>query len=216
MYKKITHNIVEEHFDHPMASQIQKSLFKASRPTTEILDENKFRTDVKEFFQNYINKNNIIIESVTGSEDDLIDAVESLFNTGVVDKLGNMTKPIYFTEFGERINYAMRGLPIVLTMMIHARKIGQSDQNFTTRFNMWATDLAMALTQFNSGIQFQPTLDLWTTYLTELRNKLEAKVKKDTAAEQTANEQINSKIDLFSDYFSNLVVSQHPTRFVKA
>jgi hypothetical protein len=30
MYKKITHTIVEEHFDHPMATQIAKEVNKSS------------------------------------------------------------------------------------------------------------------------------------------------------------------------------------------
>jgi hypothetical protein len=89
MYKKITHNIVEEHFDHPIASQIKKTMERSTIPNNIIFDENKFKSDVNAYFIKYKAKINEMINSITGSEEALIVPFEELFDNAWVDGIGN-------------------------------------------------------------------------------------------------------------------------------
>ena len=57
MYKKITHTIVEEHFEHPLASDIKKTLerrsIKATIGMSEVISKAQFKTDINNFFPNW-------------------------------------------------------------------------------------------------------------------------------------------------------------------
>jgi hypothetical protein len=150
VYKRITHNIIEEHYDHPIASQIKKSLMKSRLPrlpNTDIFEKKKFQDDVNAYFSNYGSNINGMIDMYDENEEELAKKFEGAFFN--IDDIGNMTKPFFYSELGERINVAMRCYPIYLLMAMHLEKVGQDSGWVTTRFGQVADDLTSALTQFS-------------------------------------------------------------------
>jgi hypothetical protein len=213
MYKKITHNIVEEHFDHPVASQIKKSMTRSKIPNNEVFSEIKFRSDINSYFENYKSRINSMINSATGTEEDLIKPFEEIFNNSWVDGLGNMTKPIYFSELGERINSAFRSFPVTLLIMIQLLKTGRDITASTRRFVGARDDLSIALNNFNPAWQNTAISSLFTTITTEMINQVKARLKKDSNAELQSAQQIAQAFETFENAFVNGIISQHPERF---
>lgn len=216
MYKKITHNIVEEHFDHPIASQIKKSITRSGIPNNEILSEIKFRSDINSYFENYKSRINSMINGATGTDEDLIKPFEEIFDNSWVDGLGNMTKPIYFSDLGERINSAFRSFPVTLIIIIQLLKMGRDITAPSRRFAGARDDLSIALANFNPAWSAPVISSLFTTITTEMINQVKARLKKDAAAELQAAQKITEAFATFEDAFVNGIINQHPERFSKS
>ena len=94
MYKKITHSIVEEHFDHPMAAKIKAGLKPTrkvmrdfgdediifGRPTTQTFNAVVFKADLENYLNSYTQKIIQISDTITGTEEQLVVAFEELFD----------------------------------------------------------------------------------------------------------------------------------------
>lgn len=215
MYKKITHNIVEEHFDHPIASQIKKSMSRSKVTNNEVFSEIKFRSDINSWFENYKSRINSMINGATGTEEDLIKPFEEIYNNSWVDGLGNMTKPIYASELGERINSSFRSFPVTLLIVIQLLKTGRDITSISRRFAGAADDLRIALTNFNPAWASPAINLLLTTITTEMTNQVKARLKKDANAELQSSQKIAQAFTTFENEFVNGIISQHPERFTK-
>jgi hypothetical protein len=216
MYKKITHNIVEEHFDHPIASQIKKSMSRSKVPNNEVFSEIKFRSDINSWFENYKSRINSMINSATGTEEDLIKPFEEIYNNSWVDGLGNMTKPIYASELGERINSSFRSMPVTLLIVIQLLKTGRDITSISRRFAGATDDLRIALINFNPAWSGPAISSLLTTITTEMTNQVKARLKKDANAEAQSTQKIAQAFATFENEFVNGIISQHPERFSKS
>lgn len=216
MYKKITHNIVEEHFDHPIAGQIKKSMSRSKIPNNEILSESKFRSDINSYFENYKSRINSMINSATGTEEDLIKPFEEIFNNSFVDGIGNMTKPIYASELGERINSVFRNIPVTLLILIQILKTGKDGTIVARRFNGIRDELAGVLSSFNPAWNQQSIASLFTTITTEILNQVKARLKKDANAESQSAQKIAQAFAIFENEFVNGIINQHPERFARS
>jgi hypothetical protein len=215
MYKKITHNIVEEHFDHPVASQIKKSLSRSKIVTNEVFLEDKFRSDVHSYLSSYANYLNTIIDSVTGTEENLILAFDNFFKTCWVDNLGNMTKPIYITEFGERLNEGMRMIATGVLLGIQQIKSGKDTGPVYSRLQFTSNDMGQNLSNFNSAWQYPVVATLFNTLFTDIFNLAKAKVSKNLSQEQQLTQKIASGWATFEKTFVDGIIAQHPERFSK-
>jgi hypothetical protein len=216
MYKKITHNIVEEHFDHPIAGQIKKTMERSTITNNVIFDENKFKSDVDAYFIKYKAKINEMINSITGSEESLITPFEEIFDNAWVDSIGNMTKPIYASELGERINSSMRNIPITLLIMIQMLRTGRDIALLSRRFPGAAQEIAAAMSGFNPLHWSNQGIDaVFTTITSEITNQVKARLKKDSAAEMQAAQKVATAFSTFENILINGIIAQHPERFSK-
>lgn len=214
MYKKITHNIVEEHFDHPIASQIKKSMDNRSKlVTSEIFLEDKFRADAKAYFAKYQQHLNEIINAVTGTDEELLIAFDNFFKTPWVDDLGNMTKPIYATEFGERLNQAMRSIATSLFLSMQALKMGKDAGLGPGRLQFAAGDLVQNLNNFNNQWQYQTLNTLFTNLFTDIINRAKAKLAKNAVAESQLAQKNTESWNQFESILIDGIVNQYPERF---
>ena len=216
MYKKITHTIVEEHFDHPIAGEIKKSISRSRIPNNEILSENKFRSDVSAYFASYMTKLNTMMNSVTGTEENLIVPFEELFKDCQIDTLGNLTKPIYSSEFGERINAAFRNIAISVLILVPLIKSGKDYSLVTNRFAFIFNDMAFTLSNFNNNWNFQQIQILFQNIMNEILNQVKARNKKDNIAEQAASQKITDYLSAFEQTLVDGIINQHPERFTRA
>lgn len=215
MYKKITHTIVEEHFDHPMASQIKKSMNRSRITTDEVFLESKFRSDVRAYFESLQNDFSSMIKSIGGTDEELITSFENLFKDHKIDNLGNMTKPLYSSEFGERINEAMRIYAIVIFLTVQMTKYGKDTSFAPGRLTYANNELSQALTDFNRSWNYQNINTLLSTLSNELLKKIKATKAKDAGAEAEAARNIVQLFSTFESQLVNGIIAQYPERFAK-
>ena len=147
MYKRITHNIIEEHFENYNEGSTKSFLGKSKVPTNEIFNKNTFNDNVSAYATNYAQDIISMINSLTGTEDDLIVPFEKLYT--IVDNLGNLTKPFYSSELGERINIVLRSIPLLVFMSVNSMKLGRDPQLLLDRLDSNSIVLSNALSNFN-------------------------------------------------------------------
>lgn len=219
MYKKITHTIVEEHFDHPAAKQIKSRIERPRLPTTEIFDANTFRTSVSSAAQQYATNLNNIINAYSSSPNDFLTAFDEAFTN--IDSLGNMTKPFLTGELGERMNLALRTFTVYSAMMIQAAKSQQDISLLNNRISNAALDLANTMQAYNYDWgQFAPdnsTTNHVRPILTEMANTINAKIKAKIAGNETVSTEMSAKLssDLgnFGTAISESLIKRFPERF---
>lgn len=213
MYKKITHSIVEEHFDHPVAGQIKKSMERSKIVTNEVFSETKFRSDVHDYLVSYTNHINSLIDSVTGTEENLILAFDNFFKTCWVDNIGNLTKPIYLTEFSERLNEGMRMIATGVLLGIQQIKSGKDVGPIYNRLQFTSNDMGQNLSNFNSAWQYPTVATLFNTLFTDLFSLAKAKVAKNLSQEQQLTQKVANGWATFEKTFVDGIIAQHPERF---
>lgn len=215
MYKKITHNIVEEHFDHPIASQIKKSLSRSKIITNEVFLEDKFRADVHAYFIKYQTHIDSLINAVNGTDEELLMAFDNFFKTCWVDDLGNMTKPIYVSEFGERLSEAMRLTASGLFLSIQSLKMGKDSGLQFGRLQFAANEFAQNLNNFNSAWQYPVISGLFTSLFTDITNRAKARQAKNAQLELQLAQKNEESWNLFEKTLVNGIITQHSDRFAK-
>lgn len=215
MYKKITHSIVEEHFDHPIAGQIKKSMERSRIVTNEVFPEDKFRSDVHAYFVKYQGHLNSLVNAVTSTDEELLTAFDNFFKTCWVDDLGNMTKPIYVTEFGERINEGMRMLATGIFLSIQSLKMGKDSGLQSGRLQFIANELAQNLNNFNNAWQYQTVNTLFINLFTDMINRAKAKLAKNSSTELQLAQKNTESWDTFEKTLVDGIIAQHPARFTK-
>lgn len=216
MYKKITHNIVEEHFDHPIASQIKKSMSRSKIPTDEILSEPKFKEDVHSYFETYLKHLKDLVNSVNGTQEDFLLEFENFFKTPWIDDLGNMTKPIYQTEFGEKLNESLRMMATTIFTGLQLIKEGKDFGSVFNRINFITNDLSQTLQTFNNQWAYTTTNPLFNSLFTDLFALAKARVSKNTTLEQQLLQKITASWSAFENVLVNGIIKQHSDRFSKA
>ena len=212
MYKKITHNIIEEHFDSPMPEEKSTIVDNKSRiPTTTIFNQATFKKDVDSFLTNYAENLISMSDQVTGTEEDLIKAFESIFVN--IDDLGNATKNFYSSDLGERINMNLRALALLTFVAVNNIKLGRDPTPNFNRMNNNAADLAFILSTFNSVWDNFAVRTILQKIVSGLQAKVKARKEKNSSAEQTANASILDQFKTFGDAVVSGIVRKFPNRF---
>lgn len=219
MYKKITHHIVEEHFGHPVASEIKKTLDKNKvlpKPRAELslmttADFQQSLASWRMHFQEGVDK---IIHSVTGTEDDLKFAEELAFSE--VSKLGDLLRPIYGIDLAEKVNQGFRYYIIGLVQVVHLLRSGLDVRDWTNnRFNnLIAGDLFGTLNSVNNTWGFQnirnglvSMSDAWVAAMkARMAKRTDEELKQVTTA-------TNALKNFIADIY-NGVTTQYPEKFL--
>jgi hypothetical protein len=233
MYKKITHSIVEEHYDHPMAAKIKASLRPNStkkaklefeedesllgndhlldRITNEIFNKTVFKTDLENYLNTYSQKLIQITDTITGTEEQLVIAFEELFD--FIDDIKNFFNPFYNRELGERVTTSFRLLASNTAMLSHAVK---ADFDVTP----WETSLVgSTLTLGGPMINYN---NAWTSPVIQIpmmgfadaviRRAHAVKINNTDAITQ-ATDQMHSSMTTFKNIIADGIIQQFPSRF---
>ena len=226
MYKKITHSIVEEHFEHPMAAKIKAGLRPTitrkvrkefeneedlifGRPTTEIFNKEEFRQNLESYINNYTQKLIEITNSVYGTEEQLVAPFEELFD--IVDNVKNFFNPFYNRELGENIATTFRHIATSVTLITHSAKAGFDITQWIRTLNL--SSGVAPLNNYN---------DKWPIYsyqnpirkfnfdivrrITAVKDKNQAEIDRSTA-------DIIESMTTFRDVIFNGITQQFPQRF---
>jgi hypothetical protein len=218
MYKKITHHIVEEHFEHPVASEIKKTVDRTKIKTKmdnlspmTTADFQQALASWRGHFQEGIDK---IIRSVTGTEEDLKFAEELSFSD--VNKLGDLLRPIYGIDLAEKVNQGFRSYILGLVQVVHLLRSGLDIRDWTNnRFNnLVAGDLFGTLNAVNNTWGFQnirnglvAMSDAWVAAM-----KARMAKKSDEETKQM-NAATNSLKNFMADIY-NGTTQQYPEKFL--
>ena len=210
MYRKITHNIIEEHFDHPMAEQIKKTIDrKITRPTEVIFTESDFRSMVDTYFNNYVNHLVGIANSVIGTDDELWNAFEPAFNN--VDDMGTLMKNFYVSDMGERLNIATRTLLVLMLLSVQSAKTGTANW-YLNRLDNLPNDWADVFGRYNQYWLYDTTRAAVSDIVKSLKDKLSARKAKNITLEQQAEAQLRNSFTGFSKWVQDGVITQFPDR----
>lgn len=210
MYKKITHTIVEEHFDHPMATEIKRGLAKkVGAPTSTIFDSAAFRSDAANLYTNYATRLMAVLDASTDAG--LLTSIENMFVD--IDDIGNITKNFYQNEMGERLNISMRTLPVLLLLSLQALRYGKEGNTPTWRWNQWNNELSSNITAFNPNIGGDIRIILDTVVMV-LHDIMKAKAAKNAEAESQAKTTLNTEFSRFYNTFIDGLFEQFPERFI--
>jgi hypothetical protein len=207
MYKKITHTITEEHFDHPIAAEIKKHIDKtksANLPTAA-----QFKQDVLSWFTNFNVKGQKVIDGVSDKNLDITTAEADLFDQ--IDALGNELKNYYGIEIGERFNTLMRTAAVSVIRLVFLMRNDMDIKDLqTNRFSgMISGELTTLLNSINNswmpGTTRAAIDSLWNSWI-EI-----AKAKKtgNEATLTTAKSNANAAFSAFADVLANGVIKQH-------
>jgi hypothetical protein len=225
MYKKITHSIVEEHFDHPLAAKIKAGLKPTrkvmrdfgddedlifGRPTTEIFNRNEFKQNLDSYLNNYIQKLFQITDSVVGTEEQLITPFEELFD--MVDNMKNFFNPFYTRELGEMVTTSFRHIAMTTTMITQSMKVGFDPIRWIS-----SLDRAVLVGPLNNYNEKWPTF----SYQNPLRqfklaiiNRINAVKANDQAAIDQATKDATATMMSFGQVMYNGITQQFPQRFI--
>jgi hypothetical protein len=217
MYQKITHTIVEEHFNHPIASQIKKTLDRSRIPTNEIFTESKFQADTHDYFSNYLTSITDIINSVTETEENLVTPFENMFKTNRIDSLGNMTKPFYPSSLGETINVSMRQLALLTFYTVQLSKFGKEPRVIVNSLrDSTADQLATQMESFNYFWPYDVVRMMFVDIVNNILVQTTARLNKDSATEQVAKDDLAILFSRFEKLFSDGIFTTFPFRFTSS
>ena len=236
MYKKITHNIVEEHFDHPAAADIKQMSEMSPSITKNLLVKQwpplpqrfQFQTAIRNQFAKLNNDiRNVIVSDVANSED--LTFNKANLNKTVLDFI-ELVKSYTDTKTADAIVKNLMDFTDNFILIIDSIKKGQTYDTLKTS----------AITDFTNFLQ-QGTVNSWIggggnipantytdAYIAELIKQTVSRLQKNwnddgIAAEKARNiissggpiyeTPFNNNQDM-STIFANSIINQFPNKFI--
>ena len=216
MYKRVTHTITEEHFGHPMATEIKHTLennFENGRPRLDATTAEKFRNDVAAYFTGMQSKlTNIVSATETGNMDSLLAAETVYFDE--VEQIGKMMKPYYGIEFSERINQVFRGFGLSTIGISRNLKFKTDIKVLVDRLLVNIDNLDFLLNQFNNTWVAGSVKSTWVPIVNAMTAEISAIMNKDSASAIAEHTKAANLISAFSNTLANSVIQQYPTSFI--
>lgn len=213
MYKKITHTIVEEHFDHPMGVGIAANVGKpkfARSSIAEIMPSGQFKSFVDDYFMEMEDK---IVAFANATFDDSLDFQSAIANVMDYETLGNMLGKYYDIEFQERFNQNL-GNGIMQLLYYWRNSIRKFDNKDTlARIKQQAWAMGQVLAQYNNFWDRDIMRTLLDDFFGEFVNLGNAKLAKNKANETAALDRITAAGSKLSNYLANGVIQQFPESF---
>ena len=215
MYKKITHTIVEEHFDHPSAIQIKKTIDKQTLKSTMTAFESPatFTKEINDYFTNFAIDVDNIIKCIKKSDQELQYAQEKAFQN--VEKLGDIIKPYYGFEMQQQLNTVMSNYILTLSNIIRNLNLKTDTALWIQRLNGIAGDLASTLGTRNSINWNWPTIDsTFRAINTEWIAEANALLSNNPSLVSLSKDKAERMLSSFASTFSSGVILQHPDLFL--
>ncbi|CAB4241786.1 hypothetical protein UFOVP71_324 [uncultured Caudovirales phage] len=217
MYKKITHTITEEHFGHPMATEIKKVIDKTiivhPKPKMEPTTANKFRQDIANYFSSYNIKLDNIFKAIEASDDVAIaDTEKVLFNE--IDMIGDLFKPYYGIEFGERLNSSIRQLSMMFISIARNLKGKLDTKDWRQRVEGMRFELAAMLNLYNNAWRLPDVQNILGQIFSEIILLAQNIMNKSDTATTASFEKTANLLSVFDSQLSNGVIGQYPDKFI--
>jgi hypothetical protein len=226
MYKKITHTIVEEHYDHPMAAKIKAGLKRKQnkkakydfgdedvifgRPTTQTFNAVVFKSDLENYLNSYTQKIIQISDTITGTEEQSVIAFEELFD--FIDNIKNFFNPFYNRELGERIATSFRQLASTSTILCHAVKADFDTDPWIRNLRASST-VGGSMINYNTAWQNDVIRNPMSQYVDAIIGRTNAVKTNNTAQITETTNGMYSSISVFKNVIADGIIQQFPARF---
>lgn len=224
MYKKITHQITEEHFDHPMAMNVKAALDCGVTPPPPMAMDSastmKLKSDARKYFGDYLWRvRSFIVSYIDGPGEDLATIESQLLKD--IENISSLVKPHYGAAAATKFDLLLKDISLALVDVVKAVKAGADTTALQAKCVALIDELAQFLSKANP--QFWPAsavnsiLDqAAAAWVAQAR----ARVKKDWPADIAASDLAHSVILAgqgstpgFADIFSSGIIGQFPDHF---
>lgn len=224
MYKKITHTIVEEHFDCPeavdIAAEVEGSDYyapmmrRARRPRqNEIITAAQFTNNINTYLNNLNAKWETMATATFDDSANFGAAMEAVF-ADQIDELGDEMKLYYGPEFGERLNQQLRSIAMNLMYLWRAQKMKLDISNQRKNLlDLLAPAVGILLSTFNNKWDRNVVSDVFTSIIEDYIALGEAKLKRDPTMENDIKAEIAATYSGLATAIANGVVAQQPEFF---
>ena len=220
MYKKITHTIVEEHFDCPEAVDIASAIennnstapmrFQAFADPV-VMPSSQFRTKIAGLVGDLDNRWQNLLNATFDTAYNYEEAIEEAFVNN--DELGNFLKSYYGAEFGERVNHQWRSVAMSLLYTWRNFKNNFDNSLQSERLTQLVPPFAQMLSQYNNIWEKSTVEQLFNEWYSSYVSLAEAKKAKNTSAQTNIKSIIASDVAKFSKTLADGIIAQFPTLF---
>jgi hypothetical protein len=213
MYKKISHTIVEEHFDHPMDGQV-KAMVSRFDQSSLMPSAEELKQWLNGYFTNFSTAAINYVKSVKNSSANLLELETALFAN--IDQLGQWLKPYYGFEVGEKINTAVRNIAVDLLKLNFLVENNLDTADHRRRLSSNANTLANVLYSINNSWNFETAQKPITDWLEHIYSLSQLAAKKDQSQEaiDKKTQDILNLATAIASVMANGVINQHPDMFV--
>lgn len=242
MYKKITHNIVEEHFDHPLATELKKKMDRPamthqnsqmltlSDPLPQyVMNENTmvFRMDARSLWSKYAW--GLLNYSISMAANLPVKEQVEARTFKNARALGDFITPYYGITAGNELSNILTSISQVGIDVVKAVQEKESIDKFKV---IWATlidELAELMHDLNPNYWPETlTRDYFTNLVNYWVDEITARAAKDTTADDEAIEKLNKlmvfgitnsspahKTSSYADIFSRGMIAQFSSMFAE-
>ena len=227
MYKKITHNIIEEHFDYPVEPSINGGTTKVSAVWPVLPNTWSFISSLKNQFTEYNNSlRSYAISALSNSAD--LDYVRSEL-TSSANNFSMFFEPYYGQANSNTLVGHLNSFSGLFIEFVNAVNSGQDTASIKIRITEKLSDFIKTMYTVNlnwwTNINIKPEIYL-NTWAQALMDQAVARKAKDWAADNAAassahviiangpvyQSPFNSNID-FATIVANSIVIQFPNKF---
>lgn len=239
MYKKITHNIVEEHFDHPLATELKKKMehtpvvpknqmLSLSDPLPQyVMNEASmvFRMDARSLWSKYAW--GLLNYGISMAANLPIKEQVEARTFKNARALGDFITPYYGITAGNALSDVLAGIGQIGIDVVKAVQEKESLDKLRVIWAKLIDDLAELLHDLNPN--FWPetlTRDYFTNMVEYWVDEITARAAKNTVADDEAIENLNKlmvfgvpnsvpshKTSSYADVFSRGIIAQFPSMF---
>lgn len=223
MYKKITHNIVEEHFDHPSVLPVSMSrpdlMPPANKPAgyyIETTEDNEaieaFECAVEKLWNQYSEyARSAMISTLTGSEDEAAVKARLMKN---LEELGAAIVPYYGEEASATLTSLLKEHVSITDEIFKAIKEDKNTANLETALAA-NTDLLATFLDTADSVNWPKATVLSVLSALSANSLAQARARfaKDWAADIAANDASCEIIYALADTFSSGIVNKFPEAF---
>jgi hypothetical protein len=210
MYKKITHTIVEEHFEHPMAVNIAAGHKMGRHSLAEIMPRDQFKAFVDNYFIDLEGK---LVQFADASFDGSKDFQTALANVMDHEMLGDGMAKYYDVEFKERFNQQLTNqiMQLMYYWRNQVRKFDNTDN--LNRLQAGPANFSLLLNQYNNVYDRAIMKSMLDDFFMEFVALGNAKFAKNAPNETAALDRIAAAGAKLSNYLANGLVQQFPELF---
>lgn len=225
MYKKITHTIVEEHFDHPMAADV-KSRVDSCSPSMPAMAVNfsqaiKFRLDSRNYFSALQTKVRNLIIDLVEPKDETTTGVKLADVVDTINRLGSVASTYYGASAGNELIKLLKDFALAAADHVKILKAGGDAAAAKIKCAEAVGAIAKFLSTANPDFWPEAAVTkIFTEYADALLSQATALIKKDAKAVLDAE---NLQHDIImgnsmgtvglADIFATGIIRQFPDQF---
>jgi hypothetical protein len=190
MYKRISHNIVEEHFDHPMAFDLKEKSSDPTKPTPHKMKNGMWMSTNTDISTLVGHVRNYIVSEIGSAAD-----VEYVKNQVLADvtRIGDTIAKHYSMDISDSVLTHLTGVVTSLVSLLGAAKASKDLGPYTAMVLSHVDSLATTLGDANPGKWNRAAVkDYLTQYVVALSEQIGARIAKDWAADEVAATKANN------------------------